>query len=282
MSIGVRRIEQFLAGAGRTILVEVDQALGSTPREAGAWMLVGAVQTFGTIGGGQLEFLAIDRARRILAGKDDAGEMSVPLGPDIGQCCGGRVVLSFLELDEGFRAKLIERMKTEARRQPDVLVFGAGHVGVALAHALAPLPFNVTVIDTRRDALDGLPEGVEGRLAAVPEALVRQARPGSAFVILTHDHALDFLIAKEALERGDAAYVGMIGSKSKRATFASWFRREGGDLSLLDRLVSPIAADVTGDKRPPVIAALAAAEILRQYDANAFAADRRMRTSNEW
>ncbi|HEY8594797.1 MAG TPA: xanthine dehydrogenase accessory protein XdhC [Devosiaceae bacterium] len=282
MSIGVRRIEQFLAGAGRTILVEVDQALGSTPREAGAWMLVGAVQAFGTIGGGQLEFLAIDRARRILAGKDDPGEMSVPLGPDIGQCCGGRVVLSFLELDEGRRAKLIERMKTEARRQPDVLVFGAGHVGVALAHALAPLPFNVTVIDTRRDALTDLPEGVEGRLAAVPEALVRQARPGSAFVILTHDHALDFLIAKEALERGDAAYVGMIGSKSKRATFAGWFRREGGDLSLLDRLVSPIAADVTGDKRPPVIAALAAAEILRQYDANAFAADRRMRTSNEW
>src|SRR5690606_14574373 len=85
---------------------------------------------------------------------------------------------------------------------------------------------------------------------------------GSAFVILTHDHALDFMIAAESLKRDDAGYVGMVGSKTKRARFASWFLAQGGDAKALDRLVLPIGAQGLGDKRPSVIAALAAAEIM--------------------
>ena len=101
------------------------------------------------------------------------------------------------------------------------------------------------------------------RLTPMPEEMVRQAPAGSAFVVLTHDHALDFLIVAEALKRPDAAYVGMIGSKTKKATFKSWYlKTAGGTEAAFSRLVSPIGGDKVKDKRPAVIAALAAAEIM--------------------
>jgi xanthine dehydrogenase accessory factor len=118
------------------------------------------------------------------------------------------------------------------------------------------------LVDTREDELmaSTVPR-VETCLTAMPEAVVRDAPPGSSFVVLTHDHALDFLIAAEALRRTDAAYVGMIGSKTKRATFRNWLTREIGRPELFDSLVCPIGGTAVKDKRPAVIAALAAAEI---------------------
>src|SRR5690606_17295934 len=131
------------------------------------------------------------------------------------------------------------------------------------ALALALLPLSVTVAETRAEALEGLPQSVAPLLTPVPEEVVREAPPGAAFVVLTHDHALDFLIVAEALKRSDAAYVGMIGSKTKRATFRNWYLREAGGADAdLARLVSPIGGDKVRDKRPSVIAALVAAEIV--------------------
>jgi xanthine dehydrogenase accessory factor len=86
-------LETLLASTHALALIEVTRARGSTPREEGAWMLVSADKTLGTIGGGALEFMAIDRARQALAGDVVSNNMDVPLGPDIGQCCGGRVEL---------------------------------------------------------------------------------------------------------------------------------------------------------------------------------------------
>src|SRR5699024_2138185 len=118
----------------------------------------------------------------------------------------------------------------EEAQQPCVYIFGGGHVGHALAASLSLLPLSVTVVETRADMLEGLPPTVEARLTAMPEEAVRNAPASSAFLVLTHDHALDLLIVAEAMARGDVAYVGMIGSKSKRATFDSWYRKEvGGD-----------------------------------------------------
>ena len=108
-----------------------------------------------------------------------------------------------------------------------------------------------------------MPADVETRLTPMPEEMVREAPAGTAFVMLTHDHALDFLIVAEALKRPDTAYVGMIGSKTKKATFRSWFlKTAGGNEAEFARLVSPIGGDTVKDKRPAVIAALAAAEIM--------------------
>jgi xanthine dehydrogenase accessory factor len=131
-----------------------------------------------------------------------------------------------------------------------------------LAAALKPLPVKTTVIETRQEELDELPPDTVTQLVAMPEALVSDLPSGSVVLILTHDHALDFLIAKEALARSDLAYVGMIGSATKRATFSSWLTREGGERSWLDRLTLPIGGATVKDKRPEVIAAMTAADIL--------------------
>ncbi|MBB5042969.1 xanthine dehydrogenase accessory protein XdhC [Shinella fusca] len=255
-------IRDFLRREPAAILVEVTGAAGSTPRDTDAWMLVSQRAIFATIGGGQLEYMAIDHARRALRSGLDAAPMDVPLGPEIGQCCGGRVGLSFTPLNPELAGDLIARSDREMAARPHVYVFGAGHVGDALAMALSLAPLRVVLVDTREDELmaSTVPR-VETCLTAMPEAVVRDAPPGSSFVVLTHDHALDFLIAAEALRRTDAAYVGMIGSKTKRATFRNWLTREIGRPELFDSLVCPIGGTAVKDKRPAVIAALAAAEI---------------------
>jgi len=270
MPVTAPALRAFLDAHPRVVRVEVADAKGSTPREAGAWMLVSPSAIFGTIGGGQLEFMAIDRAREMLRtqpsplpGASEALTLSIPLGPEIGQCCGGRVGLSMNLMDETDRKASVAAAETEDARLPAVLVFGGGHVGRALARALALLPVRAMVVETRADALEDFPEAVATRLTPMPEEQVREAPPGAAFVVLTHDHALDFLIVAEALRRGDAAYVGMIGSQTKKATFRSWFlKTAGGSEAEFVRLVSPIGGAEVRDKRPTVIAVLAAAEIM--------------------
>ncbi|TPK87740.1 xanthine dehydrogenase accessory protein XdhC [Mesorhizobium sp. B2-4-13] len=312
MNSNVQSLKTFLGSAARLALVEVAGTKGSTPREKGAFMLVSSAAIFGTIGGGQLEYMAIDKARQMLisplegemaAKRPEGGlaggtargsstaattppggfaatlpsrgrgtrieadeicaSLDVPLGPEIGQCCGGRVEVLIRLVDAALAAELVAAAEAEEAHLPHVYIFGGGHVGQALASTVALLPVHGVVIETRAEALEGMPETVETRLTPMPEAEVRAAPAGTAFAILTHDHALDFLIVAEALRRGDAAYVGMIGSKTKKATFRNWFLKSAdGTEAEFGRLVSPIGGDAVKDKRPQVIAALAAAEIM--------------------
>lgn len=255
-------LEAFFAANPDAIACELVSVRGSSPRAEGTFMVVGLGAVFGTIGGGALEYMVIDHARRLLASGRAEEAMDVPLGPEIGQCCGGRVRVALRHADSAARRDLIERLMAEEASGAMVYVFGAGHIGRVLGQFLALLPVKSEVIDTRQAELDALPPGVAHRRVAMPEAVVRSAPPGSAFVIMTHDHALDFLIAGEALARPDSAYVGMVGSKTKRARFASWFLGQGGTPEALERLILPIGAQGLGDKRPSVIAALAAAEIM--------------------
>ncbi|CAN7416186.1 xanthine dehydrogenase accessory protein XdhC [Neorhizobium sp. LjRoot104] len=260
----------FITSHPHLVLVEIREAKGSTPREAGTFMLVATTAIWGTIGGGQFEYMAIDNARAMLSGGGEA-VMNIPLGPEIGQCCGGHTRLAFRPLTTALAETLEKRLRDEQDDRPAVTLFGSGHVGQALARALVPLPFAVTVVETRAEALEDLPAETEKRLTAMPEAFVEKIPPGGAAIILTHDHALDFLIAQRALARSDLAYVGMIGSRTKRATFANWLKREGdndgGGDNLLSRLVLPIGGTAVRDKRPAVIAALVAAELLETYAA---------------
>jgi xanthine dehydrogenase accessory factor len=256
------QLTSFLATNPDSIVCELTSVRGSSPREQGTFMLVGKTELFGTIGGGALEYMVIEHARRLIANGRAEEAMDVPLGPEIGQCCGGRVEVSLRYADATAQERLAAIVAEEDAALPYVYVFGAGHVGRALAQMLALLPVRLEVIDTRRDELDLLPDGIASRAVAMPEAVVRSAPQGSSYVILTHDHALDFLIAQEALARTDSPYVGMIGSLTKRARFSSWFKAEGGEAEALARLVLPIGQMGLGDKRPEVIAALAAAEIM--------------------
>lgn len=256
-------VRAFFETCSDVVQVEITGIEGSTPRESGTWMLVGKAAIFRTIGGGQLENMAIEKARQLLASPSDTlVKMSIPLGPDIGQCCGGKVLLSIKNLDQTAMKECLEALELEAQKLPSVYIFGAGHVGNALADALLLLPVNPVLIDTRADMLALASSAIEKRLTAMPEAEVRGAKAGSAFAVLTHDHALDFLITREVLARNDVAYVGMIGSKTKRASFKNWVRHETQKEGNIDHLNCPMGNPFVKDKRPEVIAALIAAQIL--------------------
>ncbi len=248
------------------ICITIEKTMGSSPRDAGCRMLVSNDAVFDTIGGGQLEWIATSHARAMLSKGEVFKTMTVKLGPEIGQCCGGSVDLAFALLSESF----LKEMKSDLP-QPmpnSIQIHGAGHTGTALCKALELLPFNASIIDTRRDFIDKLDTGISKIHSPMPEGQVRAAAAGSAFVIFTHEHNLDFLIAAEALQRRDAAYVGMIGSKTKRAVFCKWLEANGYPPHLAEKLTCPIGGHHVKDKRPEIIAALVAAELIRIFARN--------------
>jgi xanthine dehydrogenase accessory factor len=214
----------------------------------------------GTIGGGQLEYMALDEARKLLKKNATSARMDVPLGPEIGQCCGGRVEIALTLMGAHARAAAVTRAEADATALPHVYVLGAGHVGRALADQFQYMPVACALVDSREEELSMSGADVAKHLTPLPESLVRDAPKGSAFIVLTHDHALDFMLATEALARGDAAYVGMIGSATKRAKFTQFAKTQSG-MTPAD-LVCPIGAQGSGDKRPEVIAVAVVAEVM--------------------
>ena len=238
-----------IASGEAAALVRVESARGSTPREAGAAMLVTAARTSGTVGGGRLEWEATTAARALLDGGQQAARLDMPLGPELGQCCGGHVTLT---LQRAGPSMLEEMEAAERRARPVVLVFGAGHTGTALVRALSLLPYDIRWIDER----EGFPGGGNclAEIAAAPA--------DAAYVVLTHSHGLDALICAAVLEREDFAYLGVIGSKTKRRQFERGFRATGIADATIARMTCPIGGNAVHDKRPEIIAALVAAELV--------------------
>lgn len=268
----IREAGARIAAGGRGVLVEVARAAGSAPREAGARMLVFADSSVGTIGGGALEYAALGRARAALAGRAPApARETLPLGPSLGQCCGGSVTLRYTEIagpGAGPGAAALEewRAALEAERLP-LLLFGAGHVGRALARALEPLPFDTTWIDSRPGAFPEEEHGAVRRASPAPHVEAAAAPPGALLLVMTHSHAQDFAIVDAAIRRADLAFVGLIGSATKRARFLSRLRGLGHGEAALERLVCPIGLPGLSGKAPEIVAASAAAQALSVREA---------------
>lgn len=252
---------RFLAMPSRIIHVVMRQVKGSSPRDVGAEMFVAEAGIAGTIGGGRLEYIVIEAARAMLERGEAGRYLDQPLGPEIGQCCGGRVELELRLMSAADTAQVEARLRAAQKVQPHVYVMGAGHVGRALADQMQFLPVRCILVDSRESELALARADVETRLSALPEHDIVTAPAGSGFIILTHEHSLDFLLASEALKRGDAAYVGLIGSRSKRAKFRNFCLRDCDGL-LIDALICPIGAGGSRDKRPSVIAASVVAEVM--------------------
>jgi xanthine dehydrogenase accessory factor len=258
------------AAGRRAVVVEVAQARGSVPREAGTRMLVGTAAVAGTIGGGHLEWKAIAEARELLAAAGDDGsvpvrERHIPLGPALGQCCGGAVTLGFAALDD----TALARWPADAPRA-HVQLYGAGHVGRAIAHALEPLDFLVDWIDEREEEFPpyfrapGLAWPAHLRKVCVDavEAEVATAPPGAFYLVLTHQHDLDLRITEAILKRGDFGFLGLIGSATKRARFEHRLEERGIPAETLARMTCPIGLPGIHGKEPAVIAAAVAAQLL--------------------
>ena len=261
MEHSVQSLTAFLGSSNPVVRIELTRVRGSSPRNEGTEMFVSRRELWGTIGGGQLEFLAINAAREMLRDGTLNRDMDVPLGPEIGQCCGGRVELKLSRMRASDKRAATDRAARRNQALPHVYVMGAGHVGRALADQFQHLPVNCILIDTRPEEIALCSADVETRISALPEVDIQNAPPGSAFIVLTHDHGLDFLLTSAALERGDAAYVGMIGSATKRAKFRNWTHRNC-DGQTIEHLNCPIGASGSRDKRPSVIASFVVAEVM--------------------
>jgi xanthine dehydrogenase accessory factor len=236
------------------IRVTVAAVQGSAPREEGAEMLVRADGITGTIGGGALEWEAMRLARQMLADGKARAEHRFPLGPALGQCCGGAVVLRF-EAVEGL----------ERPRGADLWVWGAGHVGRAIVATMAPLPHvAITWADTGAARFPGdVPEGVETVAAADLPRLMAHAPVHAHHLILTYSHEIDLALCHAALRRGFAS-CGLIGSATKWARFRSRLSALGHSDAEISRIVCPIGDPSLG-KHPQAIAVGVAGRLLKEH-----------------
>jgi xanthine dehydrogenase accessory factor/xanthine dehydrogenase large subunit len=261
------RLRAVLAEGRPAAIVTVTDAKGSTPREAGALMLVTAGEIRGSIGGGQLELRIIAQAREFLNARSPPMTVKMALGPELGQCCGGHVGITIARANADTLAEIEAREHAAGEARPTVLVFGAGHVGRALARALGPLPFRVRWIDERQDEFGHNPPAGNVEIIITPrcDEEVRRAPAQAAYVVLTHSHSLDGTIVAAVLERGDFAYCGLIGSLTKRSVFERAFRETGIPDATIARLTCPIGDRGIDDKRPEIIAALVAAELIEVF-----------------
>lgn len=252
---------RWLATGEPAVVVEVSATKGSAPREAGTRMLVSATRAVGTIGGGHLELLAIDAARTLLAEPGAAPvERHYPLGPALGQCCGGAVTLRYAVLD----ATALQAWPPAAPRF-FLQLYGAGHVGRAIAALLAGIDCRVQWIDERDGEFPPdveLPAHIEKVCIDTVEAEVRHAPPGACYLVLTHNHDLDLRITEAILKRADFRYAGLIGSATKRARFLHRFEARGIPADTLARLTCPIGIPGIEGKEPEVIAVAVVAQLL--------------------
>ena len=255
----------FLA-QDNAVLVKVLQTQGSVPRDSGSWMAVFRHTLVGTIGGGHLEFQAVALAQDALAGRAALPSLqTVPLGPALGQCCGGVVQLEY---------RLVSLADSEVLRnelrpalQP-VALFGGGHVGRALVNVLSDLPFALRWIDSRDEVFpSALPEQVVAEHSDPVHAAVADLVSGSKVLIMSFSHAEDLDILAACLSRmrlsADLPYVGLIGSDSKWARFRHRLEERGFGAEDFARVTTPIGIPGVESKLPEVIAVSVAAQLLQ-------------------
>ena len=259
-----------LRGQGEAaVLVTVARVRGHAPREAGAKMVVTVAATHDSVGGGNLEATAVERARRLLEyGRVEPEELTMRLNEHADtthgtQCCGGEVTL------------LLEPLPARAT----VAVFGVGHVGHELARVLARLPLILHLVDSRGQqvsderlaVLDG-PADVRDHETPAPETVLATLPPGAHVLVMSHDHAEDLVLCDAALRRGDLGSIGLIGSAAKWARFRSRLLDAGHAPELVDRIECPIGVPQIPGKSPAIIAISVAADLAARLSAEPTAA----------
>lgn len=233
---------------GEWILIEIVRVLGSTPRGEGTKMWVNSDSQVGSIGGGQLEFLATKRAREMIAEGLTGAVASLPLGPVLSQCCGGIVDLAF---------NAVEQPETLPDQGFPMVLYGLGHVGSAVSRIMETVPYPLVTFDDRED-LGASHIDASAVIDSVPEKAYH--------LVMTYSHELDFEICRRLVERNAEGSISLIGSKSKKARFASRLRKLGLNS---ERINCPVGVVGIRGKEPSVIAVSAVAEFLLWQSAEA-------------
>jgi xanthine dehydrogenase accessory factor len=246
------------------VLVTVMSVRGHAPREAGAKMVVASDEVWSTVGGGNLESVAIERSRELIASGiagpevlDFALSDKAPYQHGV-QCCGGEVQL------------LLEPLPVV----PSVAIFGVGHVGLELARILARHDVELHLVDSRPDQLTAerlavLDDAVAGvhvhHVAVLPELVIAELPPGTHALVMTHDHAEDAALCDATLRNGQLATIGLIGSSAKWSRFRRKLAEDGHPASSIDKIVTPIGLPDLPGKEPAVIAVSVAAWLLQLF-----------------
>jgi xanthine dehydrogenase accessory factor len=261
----VESVRRLRATREPGVLVTLAAVSGHAPRDAGAKLVVSATQAWGSIGGGNVEAVAIDKARALIADTSTTPELLTVALSDKApyehgvQCCGGKVTVLFEPLPV----------------VPAVAIFGMGHVGLELARILARHDLDLHLVDTRPEQLtderlcvlaDALAQVHVHLVPVLPEIVLGELPPGAHILIMTPDHAEDAALCDAVLRDGTFASVGLIGSAGKWARFRRRLADDGHSLEAIDRITTPIGlADLTG-KDPATIAVSVAARLLRDLE----------------
>ena len=239
-------------------IITIVAQTGSLPRGTGSKMVVSSSEQFDTLGGGGLEFEVISKAREGLVERQSNGNASpidierFGLAADFGQCCGGATQVMF------------EYINTSL---PRVAIFGAGHVCQALTSIIKELPCHLVVIDSRESWLKKVAQqGVSTLLYENPSDVIALLSKQSNIVIMTHQHGLDFEIARLAMERQCFSFIGLIGSKSKQKSFTARFKTQLSDIRLLDQLTCPIGDSEVKGKLPMQVAVSISVQLMALFE----------------
>jgi xanthine dehydrogenase accessory protein XdhC len=260
----VKAIQRLRAGRRPGVLVTVLSVRGHAPREAGAKMVVAVDNVWGTVGGGNLEALGVERSREMIAKGIRSPEVLTAALSDKApyqhgvQCCGGEVKL------------LLEPLPVV----PSVAIFGVGHVGLELARILARHDVELHLVDSRADQLtterlsvldDAAAQVHIHNVPVLPELVVGELPPGTHVVIMTHDHAEDAALCDAAIRNDQLATIGLIGSSAKWTRFQRKLAEDGNPAEAIARITTPIGLPDLPGKEPAVIALSVAAWLLQRF-----------------
>jgi xanthine dehydrogenase accessory factor len=234
------------------VLLTVITAAGSTPREAGCKMLVTGAEQFDTIGGGHLEFDAVNKAREyLITGIQAQNIVSYPLSSKLGQCCGGAVKVLF---------------EVYVNYYQRIAIFGAGHVAKALVPILAQLPLQIDWIESREELFQvkQLAQNVNCLISDEPADEIATLPSDTWVIILTHNHQLDYAIVEACLKKKNISFIGMIGSETKAKRFRNRLAHRGFSDAQILALSSPIGEPIIPGKRPIEVAVSISAQLIQQ------------------
>ena len=225
---------------------------GSSPNNIDDIILISQDTIFGTIGGGNLEYLVIDEAKKILDKKVKNKILNIPLGPGIGQCCGGYVQIKLSLHKNSKDALKNENLKKNIK--PNLYIFGSGHIGQAIISKLENINFNTFIIDSREDYLNMTNiKDINYLLSKKPWEIVSKLDDNSYFIVLTHSHDFDLKILNAVLKKNNT-FVGLIGSLTKKKRFYKRLINNGHNKSIVEKIECPIGIDIGNSKDPNEIA----------------------------
>jgi xanthine dehydrogenase accessory factor len=242
------------------VLITIIGVSGSTPRNSGTKMLLTEQETFDTIGGGHLEYKAIAHGKKMLGkclqtGQNSQSLAHFQLAAQLGQCCGGTASLLF----ECF-----------ATTHTNIMLFGAGHVGQALVSILSSLPVKVTWVDERAEQFSQCTQlsqmsNVTALVSDDPCGEISAMPANSYFIVMTHNHQLDFELCQTILKQANFRYVGLIASMTKWRRFQQRFTHKEINKELVQQIHCPIGLAAVKGKKPMEVAVSIAGELISLY-----------------